>query len=271
MAGPAGRGPPRHRALRPAAYAARQHPGSLRPRHTCSHPDLTSDPATPAILYIGPQRRSPRASRRPATCTDSDHRGRNSWHDTFASLTGTTRPRSDGLLHAFNEEFGEPTPGPSALAERMRRLLDDGGTLVLLAGDGPDGLAVLCLRAAIWSAGLECYLAELYVTPARRGQGLGRALMEAAIGEARDRARTPWTSASMSLTCPPAACTRASASATGKAATVPSCTSTNGILGTPPGNWNRCSALPLRSGGTGSASRTRAPLAVIRWEAAGQR
>jgi GNAT superfamily N-acetyltransferase len=42
-------------------------------------------------------------------------------------------------------------------------------------------------RAAIWSTGLECYLAELYVTPARRGQGLGQALMEAALREARKR------------------------------------------------------------------------------------
>ena len=62
-----------------------------------------------------------------------------------------------------------------------------GDTLVLLAGDGPDGLAVLRFRAAIWSAGLECYLAELYVTPAQRGQGLGRGLMETALREARDR------------------------------------------------------------------------------------
>jgi hypothetical protein len=75
------------------------------------------------------------------------------------------------LLHAFNQEFGEPAPGPPELAERMRQLLGGGDTLVLLAGDGPDGLAVLRFRAAIWSAGLECYLAELYVTPARRGQG----------------------------------------------------------------------------------------------------
>ena len=91
------------------------------------------------------------------------------------------------LLYAFNREFDEPAPAPSALAQRVRQLLDGGDMLVLLAGDGPDGLAVLRFRAAIWSAGLECYLAELYVTPARRGQGLGRELMETALREARGR------------------------------------------------------------------------------------
>jgi len=91
------------------------------------------------------------------------------------------------LLYDFNREFGEPAPPPSALAERVRQLLGGGDTLILLAGDGPDGLAVLRFRAAIWSPGLECYLAELYVVPARRGQGLGRALMEAALREARSR------------------------------------------------------------------------------------
>jgi ribosomal protein S18 acetylase RimI-like enzyme len=91
------------------------------------------------------------------------------------------------LLYAFNREFDEPTPEPPALAERMRQLLDGGDTLVVLGGDGPDGLAVLRFRAAIWSAGLESYLAELYVAPARRGRGLGRQLMEAALREASIR------------------------------------------------------------------------------------
>jgi ribosomal protein S18 acetylase RimI-like enzyme len=91
------------------------------------------------------------------------------------------------LLYDFNREFDEPAPAPAALAERLRQLMAGGETLVLLAGDGPDGLAVLRFRAAIWSRGLECYLAELYVRPARRGQGLGRALMEAAMREARLR------------------------------------------------------------------------------------
>ncbi len=85
------------------------------------------------------------------------------------------------LLHDFNSEFDDPTPGPSALAERVRQLLAEGEITVLLGGVGPDGLVVLRFRPAIWTEALECYVAELYVVPDRRGHGLGRALMEAAI------------------------------------------------------------------------------------------
>ena len=94
------------------------------------------------------------------------------------------------LLHDFNSEFDEPSPGPPALAERMRQLLEAGYTVVLLAGDGPDGVAVLRFRLGIWTDGLECYLAELYVVPQRRGQGLGRALMEEAMDAARAEGAT---------------------------------------------------------------------------------
>jgi ribosomal protein S18 acetylase RimI-like enzyme len=51
----------------------------------------------------------------------------------------------------------------------------------------PDGLAVLRFRPSIWTQGLECYLAELYVVPGRRRQGLGRALLQAAMSTARAR------------------------------------------------------------------------------------
>lgn len=91
------------------------------------------------------------------------------------------------LLHDFNVEYDEPTPSPPALAERLRELIARADFAVLLAGDGPDGLAVLRFRPSIWSTALECYLAELYVVPDRRGHGLGRALMERALDLARDR------------------------------------------------------------------------------------
>ncbi len=94
------------------------------------------------------------------------------------------------MLHDFNTEFGEPTPPPDALAARMRALMAGDDTVVLLGGDGPDGLAVLRFREAIWDEALECYLAELYVVPDRRGHGLGRALMEAAMETARAEGAT---------------------------------------------------------------------------------
>jgi GNAT superfamily N-acetyltransferase len=96
-------------------------------------------------------------------------------------------PAVGQMLYDFNREFDEPTPHPDQLAERMRLLLSGGDTTVLLVGRGPDGLAVLRFRPAIWSNALECYLAELYVVPALRGNGLGRALMEAALEHAKDR------------------------------------------------------------------------------------
>lgn len=96
-------------------------------------------------------------------------------------------PEIGRLLHDFNIEFDDPTPGAPWLAERVRELIGEGQLTVLLVGTGPDGLAALRLRPSLWSAALECYLAELYVVPARRGNGLGRALLEAAMAHARAR------------------------------------------------------------------------------------
>jgi ribosomal protein S18 acetylase RimI-like enzyme len=90
------------------------------------------------------------------------------------------------LLFDFNTEFNEPTPSAEALTVRVVELLDAGDTAILICGGDPEGLAVMRFRLGIWSRARECYLAELYVVPDRRGQGLGRALMEAAMELARN-------------------------------------------------------------------------------------
>ena len=92
------------------------------------------------------------------------------------------------LLHDFNEEFGEHTPAPDVLAERLQRILaDDDATEVLLGGDPAIGIAVLRLRRSIFDEGLTAYLEELYVAPGHRGEGLGRAILESTVDRARDR------------------------------------------------------------------------------------
>jgi GNAT superfamily N-acetyltransferase len=90
------------------------------------------------------------------------------------------------LLHDFNTEFSDPTPGVEVLAKRIAQLLEDGEVTVLLGGAGPDGLALFRLRPSLWEEGLDAYLEELYVAPPRRGEGLGRALLEGAMQAARD-------------------------------------------------------------------------------------
>jgi ribosomal protein S18 acetylase RimI-like enzyme len=89
------------------------------------------------------------------------------------------------LLFDFNAEFDEPRPPRTELAARIHELLDGGDTAIVLGGDGPDAIAVLRFRLALWSRAKECYLAELYVAPAHRGRGHGRALLQTAIELAR--------------------------------------------------------------------------------------
>jgi GNAT superfamily N-acetyltransferase len=91
------------------------------------------------------------------------------------------------LLRDFNDEFETPTLPIKALTRRCEQLIDGGEMTVLLAGDPPEGLAVLRFRPAIHSEDLDAYLEELYVVPVRRGQGIGGALMAEAMALARER------------------------------------------------------------------------------------
>lgn len=102
------------------------------------------------------------------------------------------------LLHEFNSEYDEPTPGVAALTGYARQLLEQDEMAVLLAerprgegaGDGPDGLALIRFRPCVWTGEPEAHLQELYVVPPLRGRGIGRALLEATMAVAREAGAT---------------------------------------------------------------------------------
>ena len=94
------------------------------------------------------------------------------------------------LLHDFNVEYDEPAPPPDELAVRLAELGAAGHVTVLLARAQDHeavGVAVMRVQPSVWSRAHEAYLAELYVVPARRGQGHGRELITETARVARER------------------------------------------------------------------------------------
>ena len=107
----------------------------------------------------------------------------------------TVTGASDGLnaaaqlLHDFNVEYAEPSPPPDEVAGRLAELIEQNHVVVLLArAEGePVGVAAMRVQPSLWTHAQEAYLAELYVVPARRGQGFGRELITEAVRVARER------------------------------------------------------------------------------------
>ncbi len=106
--------------------------------------------------------------------------------DVRAATAGDA-PAVAQLLHDFNVEFGEPTPGPEPIAARLATMVERDDFDALVAGDPPAGLALLHFRPVVWEEGPVALLDELYVKPDVRGQGMGAALLEAAFAVARAR------------------------------------------------------------------------------------
>lgn len=91
------------------------------------------------------------------------------------------------FLHDFNTEFEEASPGPGVLEPRVRGFIEGGVKTYLLGGPGPDGFAQFSFNASVWSDDPVGLLEELYVVPAERGKGVGRALMTEFVRVARER------------------------------------------------------------------------------------
>lgn len=94
--------------------------------------------------------------------------------------------------------FYETSVPDIVVALTWRRLLsgEDGmiGLVAVDAADRPIGLAHLVFHRSTWSETWYCYLEDLFVDPAIRRAGVGRALIEATYAEAarRGASRTYW-------------------------------------------------------------------------------
>jgi len=95
------------------------------------------------------------------------------------------------MLHDFNEEFGDPSPGVEVLAGRVRSFIDRETKIYLLAEEeeagSAAGFAQISLTPSIWSEGPIAMIDELYVRPDLRRRGLGQELMDSILALARER------------------------------------------------------------------------------------
>jgi GNAT superfamily N-acetyltransferase len=96
-------------------------------------------------------------------------------------------------------EFYKANVAEAVIDETWRRLLAGSpdfhiGLVAVAANDTPCGLAHVLFHRSTWSPTCYCYLEDLFVDPARRKTGAGRALIEATYREAdaRGATRTYW-------------------------------------------------------------------------------
>jgi GNAT superfamily N-acetyltransferase len=94
--------------------------------------------------------------------------------------------------------FYEATVPEDVIALTWQRLLSRADNMMALVATDETGralgIAALVFHRSTWSPSWYCYLEDLFVAPAARGSGVGRALIEATYAEAdrRGASRTSW-------------------------------------------------------------------------------
>ena len=93
------------------------------------------------------------------------------------------------LIAAFRNHFGRSTPTDAEMRESVARIAREGGEFFLGgADDGPPaGVCQVRYRWSAWTSSEDCWIEDVFVSQDARGEGLGRALMEAVLERARER------------------------------------------------------------------------------------
>jgi ribosomal protein S18 acetylase RimI-like enzyme len=93
------------------------------------------------------------------------------------------------LLAGFRDHLRAAAPSDGDIALHLPRVLRDPGVELACAwlGDAVVGYAQLRFWSSIWARGTEAQLDDLFVAPAGRGRGTGRALLRHALARAAAR------------------------------------------------------------------------------------
>lgn len=95
------------------------------------------------------------------------------------------------LLVAFRNHLGVDWPSDNAFLAGVERLIETKDARYLLGSPDDDsppaGVAQLRFRYGVWWAAEDALLEDLFVLESARGSGLGRALLDRTVQEARER------------------------------------------------------------------------------------